>query len=98
MKVFDMELVCAKKLEIDEVSKGKNNELNLEYYLLASETDTTVTYGIQISLLKENGETETVIIPDVLASKPNMMELINRLYLNSVTPVSVYDVIYDCIA
>ncbi len=98
MKVFDMELVYAKKLEIDEVSKGNNKELNLEYYLLASETNATVTYGIQISLLKENGESETVIIPDVLASKPNMMELINRLYSNSVTPVSVYDVIYDCIA
>lgn len=93
-----MELICSKKLELNRELDCSNNELNLEYYLLATEFENSQTYGIQISMSKDNGENETAIIKDVLASKTRMIELIKLLHSNSVTPVSAYDVIYDCIA
>ncbi len=93
-----MELVCSKKLEINESVEYQCKELNLEYYLLSCETDNSCTYGIQINMTKDSGESETAVINDVLPSKASMMELINLMYKNSVTPVSAHDVIYDCIA
>ncbi|MHB8065146.1 MAG: DUF6514 family protein [Ruminiclostridium sp.] len=93
-----MELVCSKKLELSESLECRNKELNLEYYLLACENENSCTYGIQINMTNDVGETETAIIRDVLASRTNMIELIKLFHSNSVTPVSAYDVIYDCIA
>jgi hypothetical protein len=49
-------------------------------------------------MTKDSGESETAVINDVLPSKASMMELINLMYKNSVTPVSAHDVIYDCIS
>ncbi len=93
-----MELVCSKKLELDETLECKNKELNLDYYLLAREDDCSCTYGIKINMTKDTGEIEAVEINDVLSSKANMIELIKLLHSNSVTPVSAHDVIYDCIS
>jgi len=93
-----MELVCSKKLELNETLECKNKELNLEYYLLVREDDNSCTYGMQINMTKDTGETETAIINDVLSSRTNMIELIKLFHSNSVTPVSAYDVIYDCIS
>lgn len=93
-----MELVCSKKLELNETLECKNIELSLEYYLLASEDEDFCTYGVQVNMTKDTGETETAVIRDVLTSKTNMIELIKLLHANSVTPVSVCDIIYDCIA
>ena len=93
-----MELVCSKKLEINEAVQYDCKELNLDYYLVSCETDNSYTYGIQINLTKDSGESETAVINDVLPSKAHTMEIINLMYKNSVTPVSAKDVIYDCIA
>ncbi len=93
-----MELICSKKLEIDESVQYKSKELNLDYYLVCCETDNSCTYGIQINMTKDSGESETAIINDVLPSKDQTMELISLMHKNSVTPVSARDVIYDCIA
>lgn len=93
-----MELICSKKLEINEAVQYDCKELNLEYYLVSCETDNSYTYGVQINLTKDSGESETAIIKDVLPSKDRMMELINLMHKNSVTPVSAKDVIYDSIA
>jgi hypothetical protein len=93
-----MELVCAKKLEVDDTVKCKNKELHLEYYLLSGEDRDSCTYGVQINMMKDSGETETVIIKDVLSSRTSMIELIKRFYSNSVTPISAHDIIYDYIA
>lgn len=93
-----MELICSKKLELNKELESKIKELNLEYYLVACESEDSCTYGIQINMTKDNGESEIVVINDVLTSKTSMIELIKLLYSNSVTPISAYDVIYDCIA
>lgn len=93
-----MELICSKKLELNEMLESNNKELNLEYYLLVCEADNSCTYGIQINMTKDTGETESAVIKDVLASKTNMVELIKLLHSNSVTPVTAHDVVYDCIA
>lgn len=93
-----MELVCSKKLEMDEELECKNKELNLDYYLVVNESDDSCTYGIQINMTKESGESESAIIKDVLPSRDNMIELIKLLYSNSVTPITAHDVIYDIIA
>ena len=94
---INMELVCSKKLEISESVEYPCKELNLDYYLVSCETDDSSTYGIQINMTKESAESETTVINDVLPSKTRMIELINLMYKNSVTPVSAKDVIYDCI-
>lgn len=93
-----MELVYTKKLEISEAIEYQYKEINLEYYLLACETDETCTYGIQINMTNDRGESETEIIKDVLTSKSGMIDLIRLLYTNSVTPVSARDIICDCIS
>lgn len=93
-----MELVYSKKLELNEASECIYKELNLDYYLVACESEGTCTYGIQINMTKDDGEFETALINDVLSSKARMIELIHLLYHNSVTPVSAFDVIYDYIA
>jgi len=93
-----MELIYSKKLEFNDALECKNKELNLEYYLVASEAEDSYTYGIQVNMTKDTGESETAAIKNVSPSKDSVIELIKLLYSNSVTPVSVHDVIYDCIA
>ncbi len=93
-----MELVCSKKLEINESVEYQCKEINLEYYLVACETDSSCTYGIQINSTTDMGEAESEVVEDVSPSKAKMVELINLMYQNSVTPVSIKDVIYDCIS
>ncbi len=93
-----MELVYSKKLEINESVKYQCKEINLEYYLVACETDSTCSYGIQINSTTDKGEAESTVVEDVFSSRARMIELINIMYQNSVTPVSIKDVIYDCIS
>ncbi len=96
MRDYETNLIYTKKVV---VSEDKVKELNLKYYLIASEqTNSTTTYGIQIIMENDKGRTEMAFIPDVLPTKTGINNLIYLLYSNSVTPVSVYDVIYDCIA
>jgi hypothetical protein len=96
MKAYETRLIYTREVV---VSEGKSKILNLKYYLIASElTDSTTTYGIQIIMEKDNGRTEKAFIPDVISSKTGIKNLIYLLYSNSVTPISMYDVIYDCIA
>lgn len=93
-----MELVCTRKLELNETLECKSRELNLEYYLLKSICEDCCTYGMQINMTKDTGEFETIVINDVLTSRDSMIDLIKLLHSNSVTPVSALDVIYDLIA
>ncbi len=93
-----MELVCSKKLELDDMLECKSREISLEYYLLACSCEDSCTYGMQINMTKDTGELETAVIRDVLTSRDNMIELIKLFHSNSVTPVSALDVIYDYIA
>jgi hypothetical protein len=93
-----MELVCAKKLEVNDSLRCKNEQLHLEYYLLSGEDRDFCTYGVQINMVRDSGETETVVIKDVLSSRTSMIDLIKRFYSNSVTPISAHDIIYDYIA
>ncbi len=93
-----MELICSKKIELNETVECKNKELNLEYYLLICEAENSCTYGIQINMTKDTGETESAVINDVLASKTNMIKLIKLFHSNSVTPVTARDVVYDCLS
>ncbi|OPX43150.1 hypothetical protein CLHUN_28980 [Ruminiclostridium hungatei] len=93
-----MELICSKKLEINESVVYDCKEINLEYYLVSCESDNSCTYGIQISMTKDSGTSETAVIKDVLPTKSGMIDLIDLMYKNSVTPVSARDIIYDCIA
>lgn len=93
-----MELICSKKLEINESVVYDCKEINLEYYLVSCESDSSCTYGIQISMTNDSGASETAVIKDVLPTKSGMIDLIDLMYKNSVTPVSARDIIYDCIA
>jgi hypothetical protein len=93
-----MELVCSKKLELDETLECKSREINLEYYLLTCTNKEYCSYGMQINMTKDTGEVETAVINDVLISRDSMIDLIKLFHSNMVTPVSAFDVIYDCIA
>ncbi len=96
MRDYETNLIYSKKVI---VSEGKEKELYLKYYLIASEqTNSATTYGIQVIMEYDMGGIGKAFIPDVLPSKTGINNLIYLLYSNSVTPVSVYDVIYDCIA
>lgn len=93
---FETNLVCTKKIR---VSEDRDRELNLEYYMVSGKTSQAcTTYGIQVVLVKDSGQTEKAFIPDILLSRPDIYKLIDLLSSNSVTPVSAYDVVYDCIA
>ncbi len=93
-----MELVCSKKLELDETLECKSREIYLEYYLLTCINKDYCSYGMQINMTKDTGEVETAVINDVLISRDSMIDLIKLFHSNTVTPVSAFDVIYDCIA
>ncbi|PYG87024.1 hypothetical protein LY28_02404 [Ruminiclostridium sufflavum DSM 19573] len=92
-----MELVCSKKLELDETLECKSREINLEYYLLACTVDDYCRYGMQINMTRNSGESETAIIRDVFTSREEMINLIKLFHSNSVTPVSALDIVYDFI-
>ena len=53
-----MEFVCSKKLELNEELECKSKKLYLEYYLVACETENSSTYGIQINMIKDDGESD----------------------------------------
>ncbi|ACL74921.1 DUF6514 family protein [Ruminiclostridium cellulolyticum] len=96
MRDYETNLIYTKKVV---VSEGIVKELYLRYYLIAREqTNSLTTYGIQVIMENDKGRIEKAFVPDVLSSETGINNLIYLLYSNSVTPVSVYDVIYDCIA
>lgn len=93
MEILNTELICEGKIDYCE------RDYRLEYYLISAKKNkmAIITYGVKINLDKGNNDTEFITIPDVMVSKENMIDLINLLYNNLVTPVSVHDVIYDYI-
>jgi hypothetical protein len=93
MDIINAELICEGKIDYCD------RDYKLEYYLISAKQNKMpiTTYGVKINLVKENDYTEHITIPDVMVSKESMIELINLLYNNLVTPVSAQDVIYDYI-
>lgn len=93
-----MELICSKKLTINEAMDYQCGELNLDYYLIACELNNSHSYGIHIKMTDKRGVCESAVINDVFTTKASVLEIINIMHKNSVTPTSAHEVIYDCIA
>lgn len=87
--------VCATKI-IDNT--------RIEYVLLTCIHDDRLFptyYGISVSKWADTSETmpmEDTLIYDISANRDYVLDVIERIHLLSVTPVSLYDVIYDLVA
>lgn len=83
---------------LDEI---QGNKFELEYYLLTSETDdfgneeTLNTYGIEIVKKVQGIFSESKRFENVHADKEKMKKLIGLLAENTVTPVSLQDILED---
>lgn len=94
-----------KSIEIgsQEIQETSSNKLELEYYLVESETSYdeasayTKGYGVEI-VKKENGDVkESSMVESIYCKRESMELLIGRLAKNSVTPVSLSYILDDLI-
>ncbi len=84
----------------DEV---RGSRIQLEYYLLTSETDeygndpALMTYGIEIVKRVEGVPSETMVFEDIHPDKEKIRSIICLLADNTVTPVSLPEILEDII-
>lgn len=88
------------EIEVQEILNDTGNTLELEYYLVesgpAGEDDCGDRgYGIQIIEKKSGAEVESVIFKDVFRSREETEKLVVLMAENTVTPVSLPDVLED---
>ncbi len=93
-----------KKIELNGESlfEDKRNKIILEYYLLESDIEDIEelkgmrTFGVEI-VKNAGGAEETTAVKNVSASRSEMNEIIGLLSRNSVTPVTLTEVLDDII-
>lgn len=93
-----------KRIELipQEITEDLGNPLELEYYLVEYDSKEECNeiqkgYGIEI-IKKNNGKvTESILIRNVYATREKSESLIKKLFVNSVTPVSLPYVLDDLI-
>jgi hypothetical protein len=79
----------------------KKNRMHVNYYLQSSTYAGEAPhegFGIKAQLYHENRLIDESTIEDVTSSKDELMELIETLSRNTVTPVTLKDVIEDYIS
>lgn len=72
--------------------KHGDDELTLVYFLTKSEMAERKYYGAGVKI-EENGE--EAVLCDISGDMERVMEFIDLLSSNTVTPVTLYDVFYD---
>lgn len=93
-----------KRIEIipQEITEDSGNPLELEYYLVECDSredgnETQKGYGIEI-IKKCNGIiSESIFIRDIYTAREKSESLIRKLFVNSVTPVSLPYILDDII-
>lgn len=94
-----------KKIEIQsqEISHEPGNPLELEYYLVECDLKEEEGsgfkngYGVEI-IKKENGKVlESIIFKNIFCIREKSESLINKLFVNTVTPVSLPYILDDMI-
>ncbi len=93
-----------KRMEIipQEITEDPGNPLELEYYLVECDSkeecnETQKGYGIEI-VKKNNGKVaESILIQDIFTTREKSEMLIKKLFVNSVTPVSLPYILDDLI-
>lgn len=91
-----------KRIEIipQEITEDPGNPLELEYYLVECDSKEEYNepqkgYGIEI-IKKDNGKVlESILIRNIYSRRENSESLIRKLFVNSVTPVSLPYVLDD---
>ena len=80
---------------------GNGYPMELQYYLLESEITIegelrgTKTYGVGIIKKMQQECSEARVVEDFSCSLARTKEILNLLVRNSVTPISLYDVLED---
>ena len=93
-----------KRLEIipQEITEDPGNPLELEYYLVECDSkeecnEAQKGYGIEI-VKKNNGKVaESILIHDIFTTREKSETLIKKLFVNSVTPMSLPYILDDLI-
>lgn len=91
-----------KRIEIipQEITEDPGNPLELEYYLVECDSkedwsEAQKGYGIEI-IKKDQGKVlESILIRNICSKRENSESLIRKLFVNSVTPVSLPYVLDD---
>lgn len=80
-------------------SKENAKEFTLEYYMVTTKSEhngiTYETYGVEVIKRCALHEPESKMINDIFASRDKVRYILDVLYRNLVTPVSLVDVIVD---
>ncbi len=91
-----------KRIEIipQEITEDPGNPLELEYYLVECDSKEEYNepqrgYGIEI-IKKDNGKVlESILIRNIYSKREKSESLIRKLFVNSVTPVSLPYILDD---
>lgn len=84
--------MCINKIYKNHITTEEGREINLEYSLTEEEELDTRQYGIRATIV-ETGESAEV--KNISVSKENVLELMENISRCSVTPCTLYDVVYD---
>lgn len=86
------ELMKTREIEYDN-QNGSKSAL-IEYYILENDADGEKIYGIEVGK-KSDDSFENEMVKGVSTSKSAIMKIINLLFENEVTPVSLIYVLDD---
>jgi hypothetical protein len=88
-----------REAEREIFDEAQGNKMALEYYLLTSETDDCdkimKTYGIEIVKRVEGSPAEAIGFENVHPDRERIRKIIGILAENTVTPVSLPDILED---
>ncbi len=90
-----------REAEREIIDETQGNRIELEYYLLTSEMDDCekeamiTTYGVEIVKKVDGKSSETKRFKNVHTDKEKMVSIIGMLAENTVTPVSLQDILED---
>ncbi len=90
-------------MSLDELTDiGVKYPIKLEYYKTTANEEekqnNEVKYGIEVvktSYIKEKVDIERKIIPNILTDEPKIDNILNKLKVNKVTPISAEYIIED---
>jgi hypothetical protein len=86
-------LIGTKELTYDNAHKMK-----LEYFLISEDRERTRSlYGIRIRKTVDARQVETETTPALSASRDFVEQMIYKLMVNTVTPMTLYEVVDDLI-
>lgn len=91
-----------KRIEIipQEITDGLGNPLELEYYLVECDSDCNEAekgFGVEIVMKNKGIVSDSILINDIFPAREQSENLIRKLFVNSVTPVSLPYILDDLI-